>query len=127
MVKHKRWSDKPKPNTIQNENINEVKTENTTTKQSTDIKSIILSGTKYIYIVIIASLFSGIFTPLTLGVEIEIVISGILTLILGLIGGILIFLGTKNEKYRIMMILGGLALLVTSLVLINEIVAFSMS
>tara|TARA_B100000029_G_scaffold211424_1_gene209287 strand:+ start:285 stop:668 length:384 start_codon:yes stop_codon:yes gene_type:complete len=127
MVKHKRWSDKPKPNTIQNENINEVKTENTTTKQSTDIKSIILSGTKYIYIVIIASLFSGIFTPLTLGVEIEIVISGILTLILGLVGGILIFLGTKNEKYRIMMILAGLALLVTSLVLINEIVAFSMS
>ena len=77
MVKHRRWSDKPKPES----DIEEKKT--VIPEPPNDIKSIILSGTKYVYIVIVAALLSGIFTPLTLGIEIEDVIFGMLTIFLG--------------------------------------------
>ena len=49
-----------------------------------DIRSILLSGIKYVYIVALAALLSGIFTPLTTGVELTEVIYGILSILLGL-------------------------------------------
>jgi len=135
MVKHRRYSDKPKDKPPSGAPSDDTTAHPyakasqdfsaTPPKTRKDLKSILLSGTKYIYIVAAAALFSGIFTPLTLGVEVEIVVFGILTLILGLVGGILIFLGSKNENSRIIMILVGLALLVISLILINEIIDFS--
>ena len=67
-------------------------------KTSLDLKSILLSGTKYAYIIGAVALLSGIFTPLTLGVEIEAVIFGMLSIFLGLAGGIVIFLGIKIPK-----------------------------
>ena len=114
MVKHRRWSDKPKPES----DIEEKKT--VIPEPPNDIKSIILSGTKYVYIVIVAALLSGIFTPLTLGIEIEDVIFGMLTIFLGLVGGIIIFLATKSQKMTLIMMVGGLAMITTSLFLIHE-------
>ena len=135
MAKHRRFSDKPKDKrtitgmtdsglassdeaSLYSESI--VDSSATSPKIDKDFKSIILSGTKYAYIIAAVALLSGIFTPLTIGAEIENVIFGMLSIFLGLAGGIVIFLGIKNQKFTILMVCGGLAMMFVSLVLIYE-------
>ena len=65
-------------------------------------------------------MLSGIFTPLTLEIEIEDVIFGMLSIFLGLAGGIVIFLGIKYKKSTIMMVCGGLGMMFASLILIYQ-------
>ena len=121
MVKHKRWSDKPKSDTPPiDEEKNVVEQETSIEKESKDIKSLIVSGTKYIYIVAAAALLSGIFTPLTIGEDWDQVIFGMLSIFLGLGGGVVIYLGVKTQKLTILMVSGGLAMMFASLVLIYE-------
>ena len=91
-------------------------------KTTLDFKSLVLSGTKYAYIIAAVALLSGIFTPLTLGVEIEDVVFGMLTIFLGLVGGILIFLGVKYQKFTPIMVSGGLGMMIASLFLMYEII-----
>ena len=122
MVKHRRYSDKPKSDSLE-ENIEyKTKKEILSEESPRDLKSIVLSGTKYAYIIGAVALLSGIFTPLTLDVEIWDVISGMLCIFLGLVGGIVIFLGIKYQKYTTIMICGGLGIMLTSLFLIYEII-----
>jgi hypothetical protein len=121
MTKHRRLLDKLKDDFTENEEKIELEEETPTPKNGIDIKSILLSGSKYVYIIAAAALLSGIFTPLTLGVEIEGVLSGIFSLFLGLGGGIVIFLGIKNQKFTTIMICGGLGMMIVSLILIYEI------
>ena len=119
MVKHRRFSDKPKSDPIE-EDI-QYKTEEILSKENTrDLKSILLSGTKYAYIIGAVALLSGIFTPLTIGEEIDAVILGMLSVFLGLAGGIVIFLGIKSQKFTTLMVCGGLAMMIGSLILIYE-------
>mgnify|MGYP001313884459 FL=1 len=121
MVKHKRWSDKPRSDTPPiDEEKNVVEQETSIEKESKDIKSLIVSGTKYIYIIVAAALLSGIFTPLTIGEDLDQVIYGMLSIFLGLGGGIAIYLGVKTQKLTIVMVSGGLAMMFASLVLIYE-------
>jgi len=121
MVKHRRFSDKSKEDSTQNDEKIELKEQEVSSeKTSLDLKSILLSGTKYAYIIGAVALLSGIFTPLTLGVEIEAVIFGMLSIFLGLAGGIVIFLGIKYQKFTIMMVCGGLGMMFASLILIYE-------
>ena len=121
MVKHKRWSDKPKSDVSSiDEEKNVVEQETSIEKESKDIKSLIVSGTKYIYIVAAAALLSGIFTPLTIGEDWDQVIFGMLSIFLGLGGGVVIYLGVKTQKLTIVMVSGGLAMMFASLVLIYE-------
>ena len=121
MVKHRRYSDKPKEDSIQkDEKIEFQEQEISSEKTSLDFKSLLLSGTKYIYIVAAVALLSGIFTPLTLGIEIENVIFGMLSIFLGLGGGIVIFLGIKYQKFTTVMVCGGLGMMFGSLLLIYE-------
>ena len=121
MAKHKRWSDKPKSDVSSiDEEKNVVEQETSIEKESKDIKSLIVSGTKYIYIVVAAALLSGIFTPLTIGEDWDKVIYGMLSIFLGLGGGIVIYLGVKSQKFTILMVSGGLAMMFASLVLIYE-------
>jgi hypothetical protein len=123
MAKHKRWSDKPKSDTPSiDEEKNVVEQETSIEKESKDIKSLIISGTKYIYIVAAAALLSGIFTPLTLGIAVEEVIFGMLIIFLGLGGGIAIFQGVKTQKFTMMLVCGGLGMMVVSLILIYELI-----
>ena len=119
MVKHRRYSDKPKEDSIQKDEKIESQ-EISSEKTSLDFKSLLLSGTKYAYIIGAVALLSGIFTPLTLGIEIEAVIFGMISIFLGLGGGIVIFLGIKYQKFTILMVCGGLAMMFGSLVLIYE-------
>tara|TARA_A100001037_G_scaffold100440_1_gene91475 strand:- start:75 stop:461 length:387 start_codon:yes stop_codon:yes gene_type:complete len=121
MAKHKRWSDKPKPDVSSiDEEEQLVEQETSVQKEHKDIKSIIVSGTKYIYIIAAASLLSGIFTPLTLGVEIEQVILAILSILLGLVGGVLIFLGIMNQKNIFLFGIIGIGLIICSTIFIFE-------
>ena len=119
MVKHRRFSDKPKEDSNQKET--ELQEKNISAeKTSLDLKTILLSGTKYAYIIAAVALLSGIFTPLTLGVEIEDVIFGMLIIFFGLGGGIMIFLGIKYQKLTTLMVCGGLGIMIASLFLIYE-------
>ena len=122
MVKHRRYSDKPKSDSLEEDIEYKTKKEILSEESPRDLKSIILSGTKYAYIIGAVALLSGIFTPLTLDVEIWDVISGMLSIFLGLVGGIVIFLGIKYQKYTTIMICGGLAIMIASLFLIYEII-----
>jgi len=119
MVKHRRFSDKPKEDSNQKET--ELQEKNISAEKTPlDLKTILLSGTKYAYIIAAVALLSGIFTPLTMGVEIENVIFGMLSIFLGLGGGIIIFLGIKRQKFTTIMVCGGLGMMFGSLVLIYE-------
>ena len=119
MVKHRRFSDKPKEDSNQKET--ELQEKNISAeKTSLDLKTILLSGTKYAYIIAAVALLSGIFTPLTLGIEIENVVFAMLSIFLGLAGGIVIFLGIKNQKFTTVMVCAGLGMMVGSLLLIYE-------
>ena len=119
MVKHRRFSDKPKEDSNQKET--ELQEKNISAEKTPlDLKTILLSGTKYAYIIGAVALLSGIFTPLTLGVEIEDVIFGMLSIFLGLGGGIVIFLGIKRQKFTTIMVCGGLGMIIGSLLLIYE-------
>ena len=121
MVKHRRYSDKPKEDSTQNnEKIELEEQEISSEKTSFDFKSLLLSGTKYAYIIAAVALLCGIFTPLTMGVEIEDVIFGMLSIFLGLGGGIVIFLGIKYQKFTTLMVSGGLGMMFGSLLLIYE-------
>ena len=121
MVKHRRYSDKPKEDSTQkDEKIEFQEQEISSEKTPLDFKSLFLSGTKYAYIIAAVALLSGIFTPLTMGVEIEDVIFGMLSIFLGLGGGIVIFLGIKSQKFTTILVCGGLAMMVGSLILIYE-------
>ena len=122
MVKHRRYSDKPKEDFTQKDEKIELQEQEISSEETFDFKSILLSGTKYAYIIGAVALLSGIFTPLTLDVEIWCVVSGMLSIFLGLIGGIVIFLGLKFQKYTTIMICGGLGIMITSLFLIYEII-----
>ena len=123
MVKHRRFSDKPKEDSTQKETETELQEKDISAeKTSLDLKTILLSGTKYAYIIAAVALLSGIFTPLTLGVEVEDVVFGMLTIFLGLAGGILIFLGVKYQKFTPIMVSGGLGMMIASLFLIYEII-----
>jgi len=122
MAKHRRFSDAPKPDSVQkDEEIELVEQEIPSKEISTNIKSALLSGTKYVYIIAAVALLSGIFTPLTVGEEFEIVASGMLSVFLGLGGGITIFLGLKNQKFTSLMICGGLGMMIASMILIHEV------
>ena len=121
MVKHRRFSDKPKEvSTQKDEKIEFQEQEISSEKTPLDFKSLLLSGTKYIYIVGAVALLSGIFTPLTIGAEIENVLFGMLSIFLGLAGGIVIFLGIKLQKFTTIMVCGGLGMMFGSLLLIYE-------
>jgi|TARA_B100001142_G_C13751213_1_gene429490 uncharacterized ion transporter superfamily protein YfcC len=115
MVKHRRFSDKQKSGSIQ-----EDENQNQPTSEKTSSNSYITSGMKYVYVIAITALLCGIFTPLTSGVDAESVIFGMLTIFLGLGGGIMIFLGIKNQKFTTPLICGGLGMVVISLIIIFE-------
>ncbi len=120
MVKHRRYSDKPKEDSIQNDEKIEFQEQEISSEKTSDFKSLLLSGTKYAYIIAAVALLSGIFTPLTIGEEVDAVILGMLSIFLGLVGGIIIFLGIKSQKFTTIMVCGGLAMMVGSLIVIYE-------
>ena len=85
-------------------------------------KSILAQIPRYAYLLAIFALLAGIFFPLiTPGVPFDHSIQGIVTLSLGLVGGILLFKAVTSDKRRGIFIAVGFALISISLVLIYHI------
>ena len=122
MVKHKRWSDKPKNATTEKieDHLLEESIVQETHPKSLNLKSILQSGTKIVYIIAAAALLSGVFTPLTSCIDVENVVFGMLSIFLGLAGGIVIFLAIKKQKLTTIMVCAGLGMIFGSLILIHE-------
>jgi len=59
-----------------------------------------LTSFKYVYLIIFFTLLSGIFYPLINELSIDIVITGVFVLFIGLIGGILVFKSTTSETKK---------------------------
>ena len=64
------------------------------------ISSKALTSFKYVYLIIFFTLLSGIFYPLIQELSIDIVITGVFVLFIGLIGGILVFKSTTSETKK---------------------------
>ena len=77
---------------------------------------------RYVYLLAIFALLSGVFFPLiTPGIPFDHVIQGVATLFLGLAGGILLFKATTSDNRRGILIAIGFALIAICLVLIYHI------
>ena len=77
---------------------------------------------RYVYLVAIFALLSGVFFPLiTPGVPFDHLVKGTLTLFLGLAGGILLFKATTLDNRRGILTIIGFALIAISLALIYHI------
>ena len=85
-------------------------------------KPILAQIPRYAYLLAIFALLAGIFFPLiTPGIPFDHAIQGIVTLSLGLVGGILLFKAATSDKRRGIFIAVGFALIAISLVLIYHI------
>ena len=82
--------------------------------------SIVLSSFKYVYLIAIFTLLSGVFYPLITNTSLEPVISGILILFLGLAGGVLLYKATTSETRREIFFGVGLILIGISLYFIFQ-------
>ena len=117
--------DKSTPNekiaTVTTERTQTVETQTEGTTKTSSVKSWITSVTKYAYLIVVASLMAGIFTPWTTGVELGLVVQGILILLLGLAGGVLTFKAVKRQNPSKILSFVGLGLMITSLILVYQI------
>jgi hypothetical protein len=80
----------------------------------------IRAGFKYIYLVMFFTLLAGFFQPLITGGSGENVVSGVIVLFVGLVGGILLYKSATLEKNRIIYFGGGVGLVAISLALIFQ-------
>ncbi len=85
-----------------------------------EILSKVREGFKYIYLIMFFTLLAGFFQPLVTGGSGENVVSGVVVLFVGLIGGILLYKTATTEKNRIIYFGVGVSLIAISLALIFQ-------
>ena len=120
MVKHKRFSDKPKSDTIQkDEESKSVEQETNLEKKSSKIT--LQSITKYACLIAAALLLSGVFTIFSQGLEFERIIFAVLSLFSGLVGALLILRGINHEKFSSLIVAGGVGMMIVTLIIIYEV------
>ena len=85
-----------------------------------ETSSKIKTGFKYVYLVMFFALLSGFFYPLITGNSFDSVISGVIVLFVGLVGGILVYKAASSEKNRIIFFGAGFGLIAISLALIFQ-------
>lgn len=78
----------------------------------------IISGAKYVYLIVFFALLSGVFYPVITHSPWDSVIIGTLILFLGLIGGILLYKAGTSEKNRKICLIAGLAITAVALFLV---------
>jgi len=88
----------------------------------TNTPKFIISGVKYVYLIVCFALLSGIFYPLVTGERWEESLKGIGILAVGLFGGILLYKSITSEKRRAMLMCCGFGLIAVSLIIIYELV-----
>ncbi len=80
----------------------------------------VITGIKYIYLVIFFALLAGFFHPIITGTPFDSVIIGILVLFVGLAGGVLVYKGVSSDKRKAIYLGGGFALIAVSLAYIFQ-------
>ena len=75
----------------------------------------ILTGSKYVYLVVFFALLSGLFYPLINNTSYDGVIIGVLILFVGLGGGVLLYRAATSENRRGIFLGGGFVLMAISL------------
>ena len=76
---------------------------------------------KYIYLVMFFTLLAGVFNPLINNRSLDSVISAVIVLFVGLVGGILLYKSATSDKRREIYLGIGLGLIAISFVLIFQI------
>ena len=104
------------PNDVQ------ISQKNENMETTTNTPKFVISGVKYVYLIVCFALLSGIFYPLVVGEGWELSLKGIGILAVGLFGGILLYKSITSEKRRGMLMCCGFGLIAVSLIIIYEII-----
>ena len=100
----------------------QISQKNENTETTTNTPKFVISGVKYVYLIVCFALLSGIFYPLVTGDGWELSLKGIGILAVGLFGGILLYKSITSEKRRAMLMCCGFGLIAVSLIIIYELV-----
>ena len=103
------------------ENV-QISQKNENTETTTNTPKFVISGVKYVYLIVCFARLSGIFYPLVVGEGWELSLKGIGVLAVGLFGGILLYKSITSEKRRGVLMCCGFGLIAVSLIIINELV-----
>lgn len=103
------------------ENV-QISQKNENTETTTNTPKFVISGVKYVYLIVCFALLSGIFYPLVMGEGWEESLKGIGILSVGLFGGILLYKSTTSEKRRGVLMCCGFGLIAVSLIIIYELI-----
>ena len=95
---------------------------NESTEAVTNTPKFVISGVKYVYLIVCFALLSGIFYPLVTGDGWELSLKGIGVLAVGLFGGILLYKSITSEKRRGVLMCCGFGLIAVSLIIIYELI-----
>ncbi len=80
----------------------------------------VITGAKYIYLVVFFALLAGFFHPIITDTSFDNVITGSLVLFIGLAGGVLVYKATTSESKREIFFGGGFGLIAISLYFIFQ-------
>ena len=103
------------------ENV-QISPKNESTEAVTNTPKFVISGVKYVYLIVCFALLSGIFYPLVTGEGWEESLKGIGILAVGLFGGILLYKSVTSEKRRGVLMCCGFGLIAVSLIIIYELI-----
>ena len=78
------------------------------------INSILLGSFRYVYLIVFFTLLAGFFHPLITGSSFDDVIIGVFILLIGLVGGILLFKSVSYEGRKGVMLGAGFGLMALS-------------
>jgi peptidoglycan/LPS O-acetylase OafA/YrhL len=80
----------------------------------------IITGVRYIYLIVFFALLAGLFHPLITGASFDTVVVGVMILFVGLAGGVLVYKAGTTDKRRGIFLGAGLGLIALSLVFISQ-------
>ena len=100
----------------------QISQKNENTEPTTNTPKFVISGVKYVYLIVCFALLSGIFYPLVVGEGWELSLKGIGILAVGLFGGILLYKSITSEKRRGVLMCCGFGLIAVSLIIIYELI-----
>ena len=100
----------------------QISQKNENMESTTNTPKFVISGVKYVYLIVCFALLSGIFYPLVTGEGWEQSLKGIGVLAVGLFGGILLYKSITSEKRRGVLMCCGFGLIAVSLIIIYELI-----
>ena len=100
----------------------QISQKNENMESTTNTPKFVISGVKYVYLIVCFALLSGIFYPLVAGEGWEQSLKGIGVLAVGLFGGILLYKSITSEKRRGVLMCCGFGLIAVSLIIIYELI-----